>query len=78
MKRDEEDDGRPRWRDADEEPDEPRDWEEVESEEEPGSRGGVLGGTAPVAKFVFAAVLIVIVVATVLALKGGLQRWFGG
>jgi hypothetical protein len=58
--------------------DEPKDWEEVEPEEEKGNRGGVLGGTAPVAKLVFIAILIAIVVGTALALKDGLTRWFGG
>ena len=73
-----EDDERPRWRDADEDDDEPREWEEGASEEEKENRGGVLGGTAPIARVVFAVILIAIVVGTVLALSGGLRRWFGG
>ena len=58
--------------------DEPRDWEEVEPEKEKANRGGVLGGTAPVARIVFAVILVAIVVTTVLALKSGWARWFGG
>jgi len=54
------------------------DWEEVEPEEEKEDPGGVLGGTAPIARIVFAVILVAIVISTVLALKGGLQRWFGG
>ena len=61
-----------------EEDEERPDWEEVESEEEKENRGGVLGGTAPVARIVFAVILIAIVVTTLIALKDGLMRWFGG
>jgi hypothetical protein len=61
-----------------EQDDERPDWEEVEPEQEPPERkGGVLGGTAPLARIVFAVILIALLVTTVLALKGGLQRWFG-
>jgi len=62
----------------DDDPDEPRDWEEVEPEEEKENRGGELGGAGPVARVVFALILIAIVVGTVVALKDGFARWFGG
>jgi hypothetical protein len=75
MSREDSDEERPRWRDADEDDDEPRDWEEVEDEKE--HRGGILRGTAPVARLVFAVLLLAIVVITILALTGGLRRWFG-
>jgi hypothetical protein len=58
--------------------DEPRDWEEIEPEEEKENRGGVLGGAAPVARIVFAVILLAIVLGTVVALKDGWRRWFGG
>jgi hypothetical protein len=54
------------------------DWEEVEPEEEKESRGGVLGGTAPLARIVFALILLGLVIGTALALKAGWTRWFGG
>lgn len=72
------DDERPRWRDADDDDDAPRDWEEIEPEEEKPSGGGVLDATAPVARLVFALILIALVVGTALALKKGWERWFGG
>ena len=59
-------------------PDEPRDWEEVEPEEEKENRGGVLSGAAPVARIGFVVILVAIVVGTWMALKDGLTRWFGG
>lgn len=78
MTRPHDDEESSRWRAADDDPDEPREWEEVEPEEEKDSRGGVLGGTAPWARVVFAVILLAIVVTTIIALKDGLARWFGG
>ena len=70
-------DERPRWRDWDEDPDEPRDWE-IEPEEEKGDRQPVLGGTAPLARFVFLVIIVTIVLGAAVAFIAGAGGWFGG
>ncbi|BET65835.1 hypothetical protein ASA1KI_07530 [Opitutales bacterium ASA1] len=61
------------WRDEDD--DEPKDWEEIEPEEEKGDRHPTLGGTAPLARVVFAAILLAVVLGGVLALVRGVGSW---
>lgn len=74
MARNSRDDERPGWRDADD--DEPRDWE-IEPEEEKEDHHGVLGGTAPLARVVFFAILLLVAVGGALVLIRALARYFG-
>lgn len=69
------DEERPRWRDADEDDDAPREWEEVEPEEEKGDSRPVLGGTEPVARFLFLVILGCVLVGGVVALIFALGRY---
>lgn len=71
------DDDPPRWRDASDDDEEPRDWE-VEPEEEKEDNHPVLEGTAPVARFIFLAIVGCVVlgglVAAILAIGRYLSR----
>ena len=67
------DEERPRWRDADEE-DEPREWE-VEPEEEKEDKRPVLGGTEPVARFLFLVVLGCVLLGGLIAFLVALAHW---
>jgi hypothetical protein len=62
-----------RWRDWDEDGDELRDWE-IEPEEEKEDSHSVLDGTAPVAKFVFLAIVLAFVIGGLAALARALAR----
>lgn len=70
-------DDEPRWRDWDEEDDEPREWE-IEPEEEKEDEHHVLGGTAPLAKVVFFAIVLAFVIAALVAFVRALSHHFGG
>ena len=72
---DEEDDERPRWRDADDD-DEPKDWE-IEPEEEKEDTRPVLTGAEPVARFLFLAILAIVVLGGVIAFVLGILSWIG-
>jgi hypothetical protein len=69
---------RPRWRewDADDDDGGPRDWE-IEPEEEKGDRHPVLGGTAPLARVIFLAIVLFVIVGGVIAFIRGTSGWFG-
>ncbi len=62
------------WR-PDEDEEEPRDWE-VEPEEEKSDAHPTLGGTAPLARVVFVAILFCLLLGGALALVRGLGSWF--
>ncbi len=76
MKRDEPDEEPERWRDSDED-DEPRDWE-VEPEEENEDKQPVLGGTEPVARFIFLVIVGCVLLGGVIALILALGDFFRG
>ena len=76
MSRDRNDDEPPRWRDADDD-DEPRDWE-IEPEEEKEDRRPVLRGTAPLARVVFLAIVIALVLGGLFVLVRLLGEHFRG
>jgi hypothetical protein len=61
------------WRDWDEDGDEPRDWE-IEPEEEKEDAHSVLGGTAPMAKLVFFAIVMAFVIGGLVALARALAK----
>lgn len=70
---DDSDDERPRWREADED-DEPRDWE-VEPEEEKEDKQPVLGGTEPVARFLFLVIVGCVLLGGVIAMILAVGSW---
>jgi len=72
-RRSDDDEERPRWRDADED-DEPRDWE-VEPEEEKADARPVLGGTEPVGRFLFVVILGCVILGGVVTFILALGRW---
>lgn len=67
------DDDDNRWRDWDEDGDELHDWE-IEPEEEKADPHSVLGGTSPVAKVVFFAIVLAFVIGGLAALARALGR----
>lgn len=70
------DDEQPRWREWDEE-EEPREWE-IEPEEEKADRHRVLEGTAPLARVVFFAIVLAVVIVGFVTVGQALKRHFGG
>jgi len=71
------DDDRPRWQEWDEDDDEPREWE-VEPEEEKADQNRVLQGTAPLARVVFFAIVLAVIITGLVAVGQALKRYFGG
>ena len=67
------DDDENRWRDWDEDGDEPREWE-IEPEEEKEDTHSVLGGTAPMAKLVFFGIVMAFVIGGLVALARALAK----
>lgn len=72
----EEDDERPRWRDADDD-DEPKDWE-IEPEEEKEDQRPVLGGTEPVARFLFLVIVGCVLLGGLIAFVLAIANWIRG
>lgn len=68
------DDERPVWRDAHDDDDEPKDWE-IEPEEEREDKRPVLGGTEPVARLLFLAILGCVLVGGVIAFVLAVAHW---
>jgi len=72
-RRSQEDEERPRWRDADED-DEPRDWEIEPEEEKPDARP-VLSEAEPVARFLFLIILACVILGGLVAFVLAVARW---
>lgn len=70
-------DERPQWRDWDEDGDEPREWE-IEPEEEKADPHRVLEGTAPLARLVFFAIVLAVVITGLIAVGRALTSHVGG